>query len=464
MDFFRKRLWLLALAAALSVAAVIAWQTWRPVTEQNNYQTVPAERGRLLANVGATGTVRGQQSADLVWQTTGRVALVNVTLGQAVEAETVLAELATSSLPQGILLAESDLVAARQNLESLTISNLSLAQAQQALVDARQTAEDAQAAYDRLNRARVSDELIENTEDEIAQLKRQLKFQEWIFDRFFADKYDGHPGKAEQIINLTKTRERLNALIAKQNWYTNPPTALEIEKSQAVLRLAQARLADAQREVERFTEGRNLAEIAAAQASVEAAQATLNLSKVIAPFDGVITAAQVLPGDLVTSGGLAFRLENLERLYIDLQVSEIDINSLATGQPVTIVFDAIPEKTYTGQVVKINLVGEALNGAVNFPVTVELADPDERVKPGMTAAVTVTVREVAEALLVPNRAVRTVAGERIVYVLKDGQPVAVRIRLGAVAEAYSECVGGELQVGDLIILNPPAITPEASDQ
>jgi HlyD family secretion protein len=89
-------------------------------------------------------------------------------------------------------------------------------------------------------------------------------------------------------------------------------------------------------------------------------------------------------------------------------------------------------------------------------VTVELTDADELVKPGMTAAVTITVKEITAALLVPNRAVRVVDGQRVVYVLKEGQPVAVNIRLGATSDSYSEVVGGDLQEGDLIVLNPPS--------
>jgi len=85
-----------------------------------------------------------------------------------------------------------------------------------------------------------------------------------------------------------------------------------------------------------------------------------------------------------------------------------------------------------------------------------LTDPDELVRPGMTAAVNVLVKQLDGVLLVPNRAVRVVDGERVVYVLKNGLPVATKIRLGATSDAVSEVVGGDLQEGDLIILNPPA--------
>jgi HlyD family secretion protein len=90
---------------------------------------------------------------------------------------------------------------------------------------------------------------------------------------------------------------------------------------------------------------------------------------------------------------------------------------------------------------------------------VELTQHDEMVKPGMTAAVTITVREIKDALLVPNRAVRTLNGQRVVYVLVNGAAKSVNIRLGATSDTNSEVVGGDLKEGDLIIENPPSNSP-----
>jgi HlyD family secretion protein len=85
---------------------------------------------------------------------------------------------------------------------------------------------------------------------------------------------------------------------------------------------------------------------------------------------------------------------------------------------------------------------------------VELLDADPMVKPGMTAAVTVTVREVEDALIVPNRAVRVLNGQRVVYLLVNNRPVAVEVRLGTSTDFYSEVLEGDLAAGDLLVLNP----------
>ncbi len=444
--------------AALALLVLTAFYFYGQSTAKNEivYQTEPVERGALTASVGATGTVRARQSATLVWQAEGRVEAVYAGIGDRVEAEQVLASLAQSSFSQGMLLSQAELIAAQTELDTLLTSNLALAQAQQDLASAKQAVDDAQSKYDGLNRPRVSDELIDQTLEDIEATQTQLERISWIYDRFYDYKNmdDNRPAKAEMTLTLLNIQNNLDRQIALYNWYTSAPDPLEIERSQASLKVAQARLADAQREVDRIVDGENAEDIAAAQAQVDAAQATLNLSKIIAPFDGSITEANPQPGDMVAPGEVAVRVEDLSHLFVDLEISEVDINLVAPGQSVILVFDAIPDKTYTGQIVKVDLVGKVSGGATYFPVTVELTDADPLVKPGMTAAVTVTVREVENVLLIPNRAVRVLNGERVVYVLIDNQPVAVEIRLGAITDLYSEVVGGDLSEGDLLILNP----------
>ena len=123
---------------------------------------------------------------------------------------------------------------------------------------------------------------------------------------------------------------------------------------------------------------------------------------------------------------------------MDVEVSEVDINSVNIGQPVTLTFDAILGQEYHGEVVEVAQAGTSTNGVVNFKVTVELTDADSSVKPGMTAAVNIVVEEMKDVVLVPNRAVRLVDAQRVVYLLVDGQPVKKEIRLGFLLR-HPEC-------------------------
>jgi HlyD family secretion protein len=205
-----------------------------------------------------------------------------------------------------------------------------------------------------------------------------------------------------------------------------------------------------------WEKGPDPADVANANARIAAAQATMNLAGITAPFTGSITRVLAKVGDQASLGKMAFQIDDLTRLLVDVSVSEVDINRVSVGQEVSLSFDAILDKLYKGEVVEVSRVGSSTQGIVDFIVTVELSDPDEQVKPGMTAAVNVVVNQLQDVLQVPNRAVRLVDGNRVVYILKDDQLVPVEIELGASSDLMSEVLSGELQVGDLT-LNPPVV-------
>jgi len=147
-------------------------------------------------------------------------------------------------------------------------------------------------------------------------------------------------------------------------------------------------------------------------------------------------------------------VDNLSDLLVDVDVSEVDVNSIAVDQPVTLSFDAILDQAYHGKVTEVAQAGDVVSGVVNFTVTVRLTDADKRVKPGMTAAVNIVVQEIEGQLLVPNRAVRLQDGKHVVYILKSGQAQPVEITLGASSDTMSVVLEG-LKEGEVVVLNPP---------
>jgi HlyD family secretion protein len=88
-------------------------------------------------------------------------------------------------------------------------------------------------------------------------------------------------------------------------------------------------------------------------------------------------------------------------------------------------------------------------------VTVELTNADDEIKPGMTAAVNIIVEQLQDVLLVPNRAVRIFDGDRAVYILIGGKGEWVQVTLGVSSGVESQVVGGDLRLGDEVVLNPP---------
>lgn len=416
-NFFRKyrTLLIILLIVIIGVGAFVYVRRANADTT-SQFQTSEVKKGSLTATIGATGTVRAQQSTTLVWQSAGTVDTVHAKIGDTVKADEVLAELGKTSLPQNIILAEADLATAQKNLEDLMNSNTAEAQA---IVDLR----NAQDAYDKASEYYDS-------------LFKSYKYDKLVYVRKMTP------------FGMKRIPEIKTVKVKKADEET-------IQNAKQDLSLAKAKLDDAQRAYDRLKNG-NTSDILAAQARVDAAQATINLSRVIAPFDAVVTETHPLPGDQVTAGQTAFRIDDLSRLFVDVDVSEVDINNVQIGQPVTLSFDAILGKTYNGEVVEVAQVGTAEQGVVNFQVTVELTDADEQVKPGMTAAVNIIVKEIKDAILVPNRAVRLVDGERVVYLLIDGKPVKKDLRLGASSDTMSVVLVGDIKEGDLVVLNPPA--------
>ena len=418
-QFFRKYRTLLIILLIVVIAAS-AFVYVRGSTANNaasQFQTETLSRGTLTATIGATGTVRAMQTAVLVWQAAGTVDTVNVKVGDNIPEDFVMAFLKQTSLPQSIVVAEADLTDAEKALNDLLTSDTARAEAVIAL-------KEAQEAYDR-------------ADNYLHYLQRSRRIPQTSVRTFLIRTPRGYEYR-------TKTKSFKGP--APEDWLIEAENDLALKK---------AELDEAQRTFDRLTNG-NTAEIEAAQARVEAAQATLNMARLISPFAGTVTESEVLPGDQVSAGATAFRIDNLSSLLVDVEVSEVDINSISIGQPVTLNFDAVLGKEYHGEVLEVTQAGTVENGVVNFTVTVELTDADALVKPGMTAGVNIVVQEMQDVLLVPNRDVRLVDGERVVYILENGQPVKKEIRLGSSSDSQSIVASGDITEGDLIILNPPA--------
>lgn len=471
-----------------------------------NVQTATIERGTLMARIGASGIVRSKQSAKVAWQASGQVGEVKVSLGDPVETGQALAVLDTASLSQTILQAQVDLINAQEaqdtlykidslklaqaktNLEEsekaledlLTPSAEAIAQAELIVVEAREEVKTMQYRLNSLINGRGNQQLI--SEARAKYLLAQDKVDE------LQAAYESTPGdpetdarKALALSNLSAAKRDRDRALGSVNWYLGEPSAEEMAEgennlalaearlenaeealaklkspSQTDLALAQARVEDAEQALESLLNGPSDNDILIAQTRVTQAEAALNQARLVAPFAGKVTEIQALPGDLVSAGTLAFRVDDLSSLLVDLTVSELDINQVQPGQKVTLAFDSILGQSYNGAVVNVASVGEEQQGVVNFRVTVQLNDADQQVKPGMTAAVEITVSELSDVLLVPNRAVRSLDGERVVYVMKDGVPRAVPLTLGKSSDLQSEVLGGDLKEGDLIVLNPQA--------
>jgi HlyD family secretion protein len=404
----KKKTWIIiGVVVVVLVGAYLYFQAQaKKAASLISYQTETINKGTLTALVGATGTVRANQSAVIAWQTSGTVESVNAKLDDLVKADDVLSSLAKTSLSQNIINAEADLVSAQQALDDLKNSNLKAAQAELDLVNAKD-------AYTKALQERTA-------------LEKPIKTTTWKMGQY---------GPRQ----VTTTRDA---------------TQKEIDTGNAKLAVAEAKLSDAQREYDRLKNGPDPKDLAAAEARVSATQATLNMVSIKAPFNGTITDVTVKPGDIVNAGTAAFRLDDLSHLLVDVAVSEVDINQIKVGQAAKLTFDSISGVEYQGKVTQVARVGTTSNGVVNFTVTVEITNPDAQVLPQMTSAVNMVTTELNDVVLIPNRAVRQADNQRVVFIQKAGVPTLVNVELGSSNGTYSVLKSGDIKPGDVIILNP----------
>lgn len=466
--------------------------------------TATVTRGSITSSLSSSGTARSGQSAILSWQTSGKVGEVTLKQGDTVTATQELAALDTTSLSTAMINAKQTLITAKKNLEDLMNSKTSQAEALQALQDAQTAVNDlkvtgatgasqaqlalataqsalktAQTARDVLNYPHSTDKLvIEKAQTDYLLAKDNYKEALKAYNEVDQKKLT-NPERAQALNRLVTAEAAMKTAFATYNWYLLDPTQAEIAQADANLAVAQAnldkaqadydaskngttsaaqaladaKLADAQRAYDRVKNGPNADDIAAAQAAVDAAQASLDQAHLLAPFAGTITEVDVKTGDIVSNGTNAFRIDDLASIYVDLQISEVDIQSLKVGQKATLTFDAISGKTYTGEVTTIGMVGTVSQGVVNYPVTVRITDADKSVRPGMTAAVTININQHDNVLLVPNQAVKNSGGQRTVTVLFEGQQISVPVTVGLTNDTMSEVTSTQLKENDEVVIN-----------
>lgn len=292
-----------------------------------------------------------------------------------------------------------------------------------------------------------------------------------------------------------------------------------LAQARATTREAQASLARLE-EVARLSDGkvpsaaeldtgranveRARAEEASAGASVEDARAALstdetNLAKasIRSPIDGVVLTRSVDPGNAVAASLQAVTLftvaEDLTRLQLQVNVDEADVGSVRVGQKASFTVSAYPSRPYPARITRVAYGSTKTDNVVTYIAWLQVDNADLSLRPGMTAAATITSTERNEVLLVPNTALRfvpaTAAGapgavasgggimsqlmprmprsgtrrpasgekgdgagkSRQIWVLKDGAPQAVSVTVGISDGRMTEVASEQLQPGMAVI-------------
>ena len=146
------------------------------------------------------------------------------------------------------------------------------------------------------------------------------------------------------------------------------------------------------------------------QASLDNAQVNLAYCKILSPVDGVVILRAVELGQTVASSfntPTIFQIANdLTKMQIDANVAEADVGGVVEGQSVDFTVDAYPTRTFHGSVVQVRNSPTTLNNVVTYDCVIGVTNADYKLKPGMTANVSIVVAQREEALTIPNAALR----------------------------------------------------------
>ena len=145
-------------------------------------------------------------------------------------------------------------------------------------------------------------------------------------------------------------------------------------------------------------------------------------------------------------------LDNIDEFQVVMAYTETDASSIAPGQKVRLTFDAVPDLELTGSVLSVSPTATAISGVISYYVTVVLPTGDPRLKSGMTAQAEVLTKEIPGVLAVPSAAVRTQNGTSVVTVLDpDGTQRTVTVQTGATGDGKTQILSGVTE-GQQVVL------------
>jgi len=414
------------------------------------------------STVEASGNINAKQQTTLSWETSGIVGSVNVSTNDTVKKGDTLMALDPSTAPSDVIAAQETLVSAKTELEDAQESNTSKAQAEVALSNAQSAYNSALAEYWDRSQTVGSAESIEVyrqkiviQDNKIFDLKTKLDQLSELPDND-SRKAQAKQDYAQALIDRKTMKTTLDGLQAT-------PNAQDVQELVAALDLAKAQLEDAQRAYDKVKDGPSTDDIASAQAKVDAAQSTVNMLSITAPFAGEVVAIQTQVGDQVQDGTSAIILVDRSVLYIDVQIGETDISKIKIGDTATITYSALPDITSTGKVTFINPVGSSSSGVVNYTVRVTLDEADSSILLGATATVVIETGDASSQMTVPVAAVLSDdQGEYVMRVNSDGTTERVTVVSGTVSGTSVVVTSTDLKVGDTVQLTSSSTSTDSS--
>lgn len=203
------------------------------------------------------------------------------------------------------------------------------------------------------------------------------------------------------------------------------------------------------------------------QSALDAAEVSLGYTRILSPVDGTVISRNVNIGQTVAASfqtpTLFLIAQDLTKMQVDTNVSESDIAGASPGAQATFTVSAFPGRPFRGRVIQVRQAPVSVQNVITYDVVIAAENPDLLLKPGMTATAKIIMDRRAKVLRVPEQALhfapaatrqRAGAGApQQVWVLNGQTPAPVRVTTGLDDGAFVEITGGELKVGDRVIVS-----------
>ena len=388
--------------AAVAVVALAALYFWGTGTSAPQYMSARVERGNLRNTVTATGALQAVTTVQVGSQASGTISALYVDFNSIVKKGQVVAQLDPS-------VAKAQVDQSRANLQQ---ARASLQQAQAAVANSRAGVSDAQAkAVAARSTVQNSQAGVSGAEANLAVLKAQqddalslLKQQEALVQSGVI---------AQRELDIAKTsyrtaQARYDQAVAQLNQAklsTQSAQVSGVAQSQAQVEQSQAQVQQSQAQVLQAQ-----AQVQQAEAALHLAEVNLSHTTITSPIDGVVVSRDVNVGQTVAaslSAPTLFTIANdLTQMQIIANIDQADIGLVEQAKSVKFSVDAFPGKDFDGQIQQLRLNPQNVQNVVTYNVVIDVNNPEQKLKPGMTANLIITIDERNNVLKVPNAALR----------------------------------------------------------
>jgi len=427
------------------------------VSTESDLQTASIRQGDLILRVSGAATLIASDDRTLGFDINGKLLDLNVAVGDQVEAGQLLAQLDTSS--QSIALQQ-----AQRNLTELT-SPLAFASARQnvsSLEDAVKNAHEQLAYYvspnvlyweDFRDEANAALNAAKIANDEVAIAAAEANINRANLNLLNSwSVYESEYVPETFIVVTYEGREVIETIVE--------PNEETIQDARDTLYYQRQRLIEAEYLVTALEEGSipegafgsGIAQLINAQITLNSAQDDLDATSLFAPIDGKVTAINGRVGE--TAGTNFMTIVNFDAPQVEIYLDSSDWASVVVGYSVEIIFDALPDMTFTGKVIQVEPLLVQSGGSLIVKGLAEL-DEESLSKIGALplsseGAVDVISGRADAAILAPVESLRDMGnGKYVVFVMRDGAPTLQKVEIGLIDVFYAEVLSG-LKVGDIV--------------